>query len=329
MVSEGRDGEVVAGLEKDVAADTGRTLSRVGRGAAVVSHGMHRVATDASSLLAAGSSKHGRLSRRAELAASYENWSTFPMFVAALVWLIAAVFRYSPTLRPLYRPEASVLVTLVWVIFVADMSVRFLLDTERATFVRRHVGLLVALAIPPLRIYLVIVAVRRISHSRANLARRVGLYALYAVVTVVSVGALFVLVFEIDAPGSTITSYGDAIWWGVVTVTTVGYGDEAPVTVPGRVVAAVVMFTGAAVLSVVTAAVASRWIRPAAVEEGAPTPTGSDADLVQRLAIVQAELADLQQLFTDRLTDPGTSPRADRADRADPAGGLDGAAGAR
>ena len=51
--------------------------------------------------------------------------------------------------------------------------------------------------------------------------------------------------------------------WGFVTVTTVGYGDYTPVTIGGRVVAVIIMFTGAAAVGAVTAAVASRFINSA------------------------------------------------------------------
>ena len=117
-----------------------------------------------------------------------------------------------------------------------------------------------ALLFPPLRILLVITAVMRVARDRNALAKIVGLYAVYAVTFVVLFGALFTLMFEIDAPGANIQSFGDATWWAFVTVTTVGYGDFTPVTVPGRVIAVLIMFTGAAAVGAVTAAVASRFI---------------------------------------------------------------------
>ena len=52
-------------------------------------------------------------------------------------------------------------------------------------------------------------------------------------------------------------NYGDSLWWAVVTVTTVGYGDIVPETTQGRVVATMLMFTGIALLGTVAASLAS------------------------------------------------------------------------
>ncbi len=53
------------------------------------------------------------------------------------------------------------------------------------------------------------------------------------------------------------TTYGDAFWWAIVTMTTVGYGDLAPVTPFGRVVASLLMLTGIGLIGVITGAYAS------------------------------------------------------------------------
>ncbi|WP_251023733.1 ion channel [Arthrobacter sp. ISL-65] len=79
-------------------------------------------------------------------------------------------------------------------------------------------------------------------------------------------GALAVLDVEANAPGSNLTSNGDALWWAMTTITTVGYGDHYPVTVMGRCVAAGLMIGGVAVLGVVTASVAS-WMVQSVAEE--------------------------------------------------------------
>ena len=55
---------------------------------------------------------------------------------------------------------------------------------------------------------------------------------------------------ESSAPGSKIHSIGDAFWWAIVTVTTLGYGDIYPVTLEGRIIAAALMFVGIAILGI-------------------------------------------------------------------------------
>lgn len=73
---------------------------------------------------------------------------------------------------------------------------------------------------------------------------------------VLAVGAVLVLAAETGGRGS-IQSFGDALWYAVTTMTSVGYGDYTPVSVAGRLVGAALMLGGVVVLSVFTAAVAS------------------------------------------------------------------------
>ena len=191
---------------------------------------------------------------------TYNNLSTFPMFFAAMIWLLSTFFTWAPALSPEYRQEGVRLSLITWLIFAVDMVIRFVLDPHKGDFIKRNWPLLIALAFPPLRIILVVMAVLRIARDRNALTKIVGIYAVYAVLFVVLFGAVFTLIFEIDSPGANITSYGDSVWWAFVTVTTVGYGDFTPVTVAGRAIAVLIMFTGAAAVGAVTAAVASRFI---------------------------------------------------------------------
>ena len=74
-------------------------------------------------------------------------------------------------------------------------------------------------------------------------------------------GAWLVLLFEEKAKGSNIHSYPDALWWAIVTVTTVGYGDRYPATEGGRAVAVVLMLVGIGLIGVLTATVASVFVK--------------------------------------------------------------------
>ncbi len=73
------------------------------------------------------------------------------------------------------------------------------------------------------------------------------------VILIIFAGGFGVYLAEHDHPGANITRLGDALWWAVVTITTVGYGDYYPVTTVGRIIAVIVMFSGIGiVVSVLT-----------------------------------------------------------------------------
>lgn len=75
--------------------------------------------------------------------------------------------------------------------------------------------------------------------------------------------AILEYVFEAGAPGANINSFQDAIWWGLTTFLTVGYGDKYPVTLEGREVAAMLMFAGVACTGIVTAKISSIFMEQA------------------------------------------------------------------
>ena len=79
---------------------------------------------------------------------------------------------------------------------------------------------------------------------------------------IVSFGAITVLYVEEGVPGSTIQSAGDAFWWAIVTVTTVGYGDHLPASPEGRVVASLLMVAGVGLFGTLSGLVASLLVSP-------------------------------------------------------------------
>jgi voltage-gated potassium channel len=94
---------------------------------------------------------------------------------------------------------------------------------------------------------------------RSGTAIRVEIvaYALAYAVFFVYFIALATLDAERHAPGASITTFGDAIWWAIVTLATVGYGDVYPVTTIGRIYAVMLMVGGVAIVGTASALVIS------------------------------------------------------------------------
>jgi len=118
------------------------------------------------------------------------------------------------------------------------------------------------------------VAVQRRAHSSFLAAGLVS-------VVVMSVGAVLVLEFE-SGVNPDLVRAEDALWWALVTITTVGYGDVAPMTDPGRIIASVMMCCGVGLFGTFTAFVAAWFLQPAEQEQD------------QELARVRRELRDIK-----------------------------------
>jgi voltage-gated potassium channel len=80
--------------------------------------------------------------------------------------------------------------------------------------------------------------------------------------------------------------FWDGVWWSTVTVTTVGYGDYVPRSVAGRLIGMVVMLVGIGFLSVLTATVASHFVK---VDK-----TSESNEIIEALARIEAELTDVK-----------------------------------
>ena len=96
--------------------------------------------------------------------------------------------------------------------------------------------------------------------ASTGLRGKVAIYVVGGSALLAFCGALAVLDAERANPDRNIVSFGDAIWWAITTMTTVGYGDRYPTTGIGRLAAAALMVGGITLLGVVTATFASWFI---------------------------------------------------------------------
>ncbi len=92
---------------------------------------------------------------------------------------------------------------------------------------------------------------------------------------------------ERHAPDATIKTGGDALWWALTTVTTVGYGDTYPVTGEGRVIAAVLMLVGIALFGSMSAIITSKLILP--------KETKDHEEMRREMRALHAEIKELRE----------------------------------
>ena len=194
----------------------------------------------------------------------FERVTEVPLLLLAVAFLVAYAW---PVLDPGLDPDLeSVLVAAswtVWVAFALDFVARLHLAEKRSRYAVQHwydVVLIAAPMLRPLRLLRLLAFARILNRSAmGSLAGRVSIYVAGAAVMSVGLGTLAMLDAEQDEPGANITTAGDALWWAVTTVTTVGYGDHYPVTTAGRFVAVALMVVGISVVGALTAVIAS-WL---------------------------------------------------------------------
>lgn len=216
---------------------------------------------------------------------------------------IALVFLATYTVEVLVQPTGlaaltvNVVTKVCWAVFVMDYLARFWLADDRKQWFRRHLIDLAIVVLPvlrPLRLVRLVILVSALQKAVGTAIRgKVLVYAATSTALLVYVASLAVLQAERDNPNASIASFGQAVWWAITTITTVGYGDEYPVTTTGRIVAALLMIGGISLLGAVTATFAS-WIVDRVAEDDSTKQAATAAqieDLRDEIRGLREELA--------------------------------------
>jgi voltage-gated potassium channel len=126
-------------------------------------------------------------------------------------------------------------------------------------------------------------------------------------ILVLTVASVLVLQFESQSPDANIQTGGDALWYAIVTITTVGYGDRYPVTLAGRTTAMFIMFMGVGIIGALASILSSLLVGspPVPEEEAAPTVVTAPP-LEQELATIKEELAALRQVMEKMAAQSGS-----------------------
>jgi voltage-gated potassium channel len=208
---------------------------------------------------------------------------------------------------------------LLSVVFLGDFAYRLRTTHSRSDYFLRQWGwadLLASLPIPSLKILRLFRLIRvwrlmRLYGAR-NIVRivvkdRAGSALLSMIlmgILVLQFGSLWMLALEQGKAGANVETASDAIWYVLVTMSTVGYGDQFPVTTQGRLLGAVIIIIGVGIFGTFTGYLANLFLapkQPDAVEEepSAPAPTevpGAADELRQMRVLLERQQATLDAL---------------------------------
>ena len=230
----------------------------------------------------------------------WQRQTQWPLTVAAVLFLAAFAVPIIDTRLPAaWVRFCDVLAWVTWGLFVVDYGVRVYLAPKRLQYVTKHWYDLIVVVLPlwhPFRLLRLAALLRVLNRNAAHSLRgKVATYVVLGSSFFAFCGALAVLQAERPDPNANIKSLGDALWWAIATMTTVGYGDKYPVTATGRIVAVALMIGGIAVLGLTTATVAS-WL----VERVSARDESQIDALSKQISSLQRQVSELSKQLRDQ-----------------------------
>ena len=240
-----------------------------------------------------GTTDHQRWSTLRQL----DEWLDTPMMLLSAFWVVIVLIELTTGGNALLTAIGSV----IWIIFLIEFGIRFVLAPKKLPFLKSNWLTAIALLAPALRLFaifrflraasalrgfrlvkLVGTVNRSMNALRRTLERRKFGYVAGLTLLVVGLGAAGMLSFE---PAKEVhggfTSYGDALWWTAMLLTSIG-SQYWPVTTEGRLLTVLLSLYGFATFGYITATFASFFVgRDAEVKKG-PVAGSRDVEALAR-----------------------------------------------
>jgi len=244
-------------------------------------------------------------SERKKLLNTVEKFLEAPMVFLGFVWLVLLVIEL---IWGLSKPLEYLSIT-IWIVFIIDFLLKFLLAPGKTTFLKRNWLTAISLIIPALRVFRLLRLLRLLRGVRlikivasvnrsmkslgATMQRRGFGYVMLLTLIVTFAGAAGMYAIEKGHQG--FENYGMALWWTSMRVITAG-SDYWPITPEGRGLAFILALFGYAIFGYVTATLATFFIGRDAEEEKAPVAGSKEVnELKQMVTVLSGKIDELKK----------------------------------
>lgn len=263
---------------------------------------------------------------RFEVLRQLEDWMEVPLLVLGFVWLALLVVELTYGLTPPLEMAS----TVIWIVFIVDFVAKLVLAPRKTAYLRSNWLTALALALPALRVlrFARVVRLARAARAarslrlfrmltslnrgmralRASLRRRGVVYVALLTLLVALVGAAGIYALERPSEGGRIESFGDALWWTAMLLTTLG-SEQWPQTGAGRTLCFGLALYATAVFGYLTAALASYFIdRDAEAADSSVAGEQALRALQAEVAALRAEVRALTQTLPPRQDGVASMP---------------------
>jgi voltage-gated potassium channel len=192
--------------------------------------------------------------------------------ILALAFLVSFSYpAFNTSISSSTQTNLDLIQWVSWLAFAIDFLYGIISAKDKKQYLIKHPLDLAAVVLPflrPLRLLRVIsfgsLVIQKVAIGRQF---AITLKVFIASIFVAYISAVQITITERDVDGSNIKNFGDGLWWAITTVTTVGYGDRFPTTSEGRVLAVGLMIMGISLMGVITASVASWFVKMGQAEK--------------------------------------------------------------
>jgi len=202
-----------------------------------------------------------------------ERFLEWPMIVLTLLLIPIMAIPVMYDLSPAWGRVIYVVDVAIWGAFYFEMFIKLLVSKNRFSTVKRNWFLVLILLVPSFRLFklarlarmLRVVRLLRLQ-SRVSALKEPPRKLFYSIEYGIGAlaAAIFVFAFILwqveNRAGGAIQTFGEALWWAVITMTTIGYGDVVPTSSAGRVVGGITAVAGVLVFMIITAKIASYFV---------------------------------------------------------------------